>query len=181
MADPQPSKVPSGKIQPEPIPTKAEPGDASSSGGSTDLTSSAELGTSVEQAGDEHGRTTIAESVVAKIASLAALEVSGVDSLGGAISGAIAGVVGRVRGSEQHRTTGVGVEVGTKQAAVDLTMKVRYPYPIHEVAESVRQNVTERIESMTGLEVVEVNIAVTDLAFDGDSDNVGAAGPDRVA
>lgn len=137
-------------------------------------------GTAVEQSGDEHGRTTIAESVVAKIASLAAQEVSGVDSLGGAISGAIAGVVGRVRGSDQHKTAGVGVEVGIKQAAVDLTMKVRYPYPIHEVAESVRQNVMERIESMTGLDVVEVNIAVTDLAFDNEGDT-GGGGPERVA
>lgn len=134
---------------------------------------------SVEPAEDEHGRTTIAESVVAKIASLAAQEVSGVDSLGGAISGALAGVVGRVRGSE-HKTAGVGVEVGTKQAAVDLTMKVRYPFPIHEVADAVRQNVTERIESMTGLEVVEVNIAVTDLAFDADEDGIDQTS-DRVA
>jgi uncharacterized alkaline shock family protein YloU len=132
-------------------------------------------GAVVEATGDEHGRTTIAESVVAKIASLAAQEVAGVDSLGGAISGAIAGVVGRVRGSE-HKTAGVGVEVGTRQAAVDLTMKVRYPFPIHEVADSVRQNVTERIEAMTGLEVVEVNIAVTDLAFDTDGGDPPANG-----
>jgi uncharacterized alkaline shock family protein YloU len=136
-------------------------------------------GGSVEKTGTEHGRTTIAESVVAKIASLAAQEVSGVESLGGAISGAIAGVVGRVRGSE-HKTAGVGVEVGTKQAAVDMTMRVRYPFPIHEVADAVRQNVIERIESMTGLEVVEVNIAVTDLTFD--TDESPSEGPsDRVA
>lgn len=150
----------------------------------TDQISSAEPearpGASLESTGDEHGRTTIAESVVAKIASLAAREVSGVDSLGGAISGAIAGVVGRVRGAE-HKTAGVGVEVGAKQAAVDLTMRVRYPFPIHEVAEAVRQNVTERIEAMTGLEVVEVNIAVTDLAFDGESEVPPAFTPERVA
>jgi len=84
-----------------------------------------------------------------------------------------------VRGSE-HKTAGVGVEVGAKQAAVDLTMKVRYPFPIHEVADSVRQNVTERIESMTGLQVVEVNIAVTDLAFDTDDQGADPA-TDRVA
>lgn len=124
----------------------------------------------IEPSDEGQGKTTIAEVVVTKIASLAAREVDGVDSLGGAISGAISGVVGRVRGSE-HRTAGVGVDVGTKQAAVDLTMKVRYPYPIHEVAESVRQNVIDRIEAMTGLEVVEVNIAVTDLAFDSDEDD----------
>lgn len=111
------------------------------------------------------GRTTIAESVVAKIASLAAKEVEGVDTLGGLVSGAISGVVGRIRGDE-HRTAGVGVEVGERQAAVDLSMTVKYPYPIHETAEAVRSNVIDRIQSMTGLEVVEVNIAITDLSFD---------------
>lgn len=117
----------------------------------------------------ERGTTTIAESVVAKIASLAAREVDGVDSLGGAISGAIAGVVGRIRGDE-HKTAGVGVEVGTKQAAVDLSLTVAYPASIHQVAEAVRQNVIDRIEAMTGLEVIEVNIAVADLAFEGDDE-----------
>ncbi|MCU4186008.1 Asp23/Gls24 family envelope stress response protein [Acidiferrimicrobium sp. IK] len=120
------------------------------------------------------GRTTIAESVVAKIASLAAKEVEGVDTLGGILSGAISGVVGRIRGDE-HRTAGVGVEVGERQAAVDLSMTVRYPYPIHETAEAVRENVIDRIEAMTGLDVVEVNIAITDLSFDG-TGSPGATG-----
>ena len=123
----------------------------------------------VERTDDGRGKTTIAEVVVTKIAALAAREVDGVADLGGAVSSAISGVVGRVRGSE-HRSAGVGVDVGTKQAAVDLVMKVRYPFPIHEVAESVRQNVIDRIEAMTGLAVVEVNIAVTDLAFDSDNE-----------
>lgn len=115
------------------------------------------------------GTTTIAESVVAKIASVAAQEVEGVDSLGGMISGAIAGVVGRIRGDE-HKTAGVGVEVGSKQAAVDLTMTVAYPSPVQEVAEAARQNVIDRIESMTSLDVVEVNVAVIDLAFEGQAE-----------
>ncbi len=127
----------------------------------------------VERADDGRGKTTIAEVVVTKIAALAAREVDGVADLGGAVSSAISSVVGRVRGSE-HRTSGVGVEVGTKQAAVDLVIKVRYPFPIHEVAESVRQNVIDRVEGMTGLAVVEVNIAITDLAFDSDDAPSGA-------
>ncbi len=119
----------------------------------------------------DRGTTTIADSVVAKIAALAAREVDAVESLGGAISSALAGVVGRIRGDE-HKTAGVGVEVGSKQAAVDLSITIRYPAPIPQVAEGVRQNVIDRIESMTGLEVVEVNVAVTDLAFAG-----GGPGP----
>lgn len=112
----------------------------------------------------DRGTTSIDDSVVAKIAALAAREVDGVAALGGAMSGALANVVGRIRGGE-HRTAGVGVEVGSRQAAVDISCQMQYPASIHEVADSVRQNVIDRIESMTGLEVVEVNIAVSDLVF----------------
>jgi uncharacterized alkaline shock family protein YloU len=121
----------------------------------------------------DRGVTSISEDVVAKIAAIAAREVQGVESLGGALSGAIGNVVGRIRGDD-HKTAGVGVEVGTRQAAVDLSMTIRYPASIMSVTSSVRQNVVDRIESMTGLEVVEVNIAVNDLAFgDQEQNNTG--------
>lgn len=123
-------------------------------------------GSDVSSLQTEHGTTTIAEAVVSKIAALAAREVDGVADLGGSVGSALGSVVGRIRGSERN-TAGVGVEVGSTQAAVDLTMKVTYPASIHQVADAVRENVIERIESMTGLEVVEVNIAVVDLVFPG--------------
>jgi uncharacterized alkaline shock family protein YloU len=122
--------------------------------------------TEVIKRSDDRGTTTIDDGVVAKIAGIATREVSGVASMGGSLSGAIADVVGRIRG-EEHATSGVGVEVGTKQAAVDLSITVQYPATITEVASSVRDNVIDRIEKLTGLEVVEVNIAVADLAFPG--------------
>ncbi len=117
----------------------------------------------------EQGTTTIADTVVSKIAAIAAREVDGVAELGGSIAGAIGSVVGRIRGKE-NTTAGVGVEVGATQAAVDLSMRVMYPASIHGVADAVRQNVIDRIESMTGLSVVEVNIAVVDLVFPGSED-----------
>lgn len=113
------------------------------------------------------GSTTVADTVVSKIAAMATREVDGVAELGGAFSGAISGVVGRLRG-EQHRTQGIGVEVGQTQAAVDLKLKVLYPASIRQVADSVRQNVDDRITELTGLEVVEVNIEVIDLVFPGE-------------
>jgi uncharacterized alkaline shock family protein YloU len=122
--------------------------------------------TGVTKRSDDRGTTTIDDGVVAKIAGIATREVSGVASMGGSLSGAVAEVVGRIRG-EEHTTSGVGVEVGTRQAAVDLSITVQYPATITEVASSVRDNVIDRIEKLTGLEVVEVNIAVTDLAFPG--------------
>ncbi|HVM12824.1 MAG TPA: Asp23/Gls24 family envelope stress response protein [Egibacteraceae bacterium] len=135
-------------------------------------------GGSVAQLETERGSTSIDDSVVAKIAALAAREVDGVATLGGNLSGPLGNMVGRIRGSE-HRTAGVGVEVGSRQAAVDINCQMEYPASIHEVAESIRQNVIDRIESMTGLEVVEVNIAVNDLVFPGAEDE-GEGTPSRV-
>ena len=129
-----------------------------------------EASSSIVRQETDRGTTTIDESVVAKIAGIAAREVEGVASLGGAVSGAIAGVVSRVRGGSEHGTAGVGVEVGSRQAAVDLTLTVLYPAVIPDVATNVRDNVAERIERLTGLEVVEVNIAITDLRFEGEED-----------
>jgi uncharacterized alkaline shock family protein YloU len=82
------------------------------------------------------------------------------------MSGAIGSVVGRFRGSE-HDTSGVSVEVGEREAAIDIIMTVEYPASLHEVADAVRERVIERVESMTSLRVVEVNIQVTDLSFPG--------------
>jgi uncharacterized alkaline shock family protein YloU len=113
------------------------------------------------------GETKIEDAVVAKIAAIAAREVDGVSGLGGAVSSALSGVVGRIRGDE-HATGGVGVEVGTRQAAVDVSMSVQYPAAIPDVADAVRENIVDRIQSLTGLEVVEVNIVVVDLEFPGE-------------
>ncbi len=140
---------------------------AASSTSSSSPSSSSSGGGSVEALQTDYGTTTIADSVVAKIASLAAKEVDGVADLGGGVSNAMGSMVGRIRGSDQHSTAGVGVEVGTTQAAVDIVMQVLYPASIHQVANAVRQNVIDRIESMTGLEVTEVNINVSDLSFPG--------------
>ena len=55
------------------------------------------------------------------------------------------------------------VEVGEKQAAVDLDIVVEYGASIVELARAVRRNVITAVERMTGLEVIEVNIAVNDI------------------
>lgn len=136
-------------------------------------------GHSVTKLQTDRGTTSIDDSVVAKIASIAAREVDGVSSLGGAMSSAVAGVVRRIRG-DQHQTGGVGVEVGERQAAVDVTLIALYPASIPDVAESVRQNVISRIETLTGLEVVEVNVAVTDLAFPGGEESEDDSSSRRV-
>lgn len=124
------------------------------------------------------GTTSIEESVISKIAGIATREVDGVAGLGGKVSGAFASLVSRIR-NEEDSTTGVGVEVGTRQAAVDLVIRATYPTPLKELTDKVRDNVIDRIESLTGLEVVEVNIVVTDLVFPGSEDEAEET-PSRV-
>jgi uncharacterized alkaline shock family protein YloU len=110
------------------------------------------------------GKTTIASSVVQKIAGMAAHEISGVYKLGGGLSRAFGEIRERIPGSTgASQTSGVTVEVGEKQAAIDLDLIVEYGVSIVDLAKAVRRNVIGTIEQMTGLEVIEVNIAVNDI------------------
>ncbi|MEU9118900.1 Asp23/Gls24 family envelope stress response protein [Streptomyces sp. NPDC048506] len=109
------------------------------------------------------GRTTIADGVVAKIAFLAAGDVPGVHALGSGFARSVGELRKRVPGGGTSTTHGVKVEVGEKQAAVDLDIVAEYGEIIPQVARAVRENVISAVERMTGLEVVEVNIAVSDV------------------
>jgi uncharacterized alkaline shock family protein YloU len=122
------------------------------------------------------GRTTIAASVVQKIAGIAAREISGVHAMGGGVSRAFGAIRERIPGGGTGgaaNIAGVQVEVGEKQAAVDLDIVVEYGASIVELARAVRRNVITAVERMTGLEVIEVNIAVNDIHLpdiDGDEE-----------
>ena len=109
------------------------------------------------------GRTTIADTVVQKIAGRSAREVSGVHDFGGSAARTFGAIAERIPGARASSGQGVSVEVGEKQAAVDLDLVVEYGVPIGPLAQSIRRNVITAIEQMTGLDVVEVNINVNDL------------------
>ncbi|WP_028929815.1 Asp23/Gls24 family envelope stress response protein [Pseudonocardia asaccharolytica] len=111
------------------------------------------------------GRTTIAAMVVQKIAGIAAREIAGVHSMGGGVSRAFGAIRERIPGggAGAANIAGVQVEVGEKQAAIDLDIIVEYGASIVELARAVRRNVITAVERMTGLEVIEVNIAVNDI------------------
>jgi uncharacterized alkaline shock family protein YloU len=114
----------------------------------------------------ERGRTTISDSVVAQIAGIAAQEVEKVQMGGGstaAVGGFLQSVTGSVTGGSPNYSRGVSVEVGEEEAAVDLTMAVEYGYSVPRLTEAVRRNVINRVESLTGLRVTEVNITVNDV------------------
>ena len=118
------------------------------------------------------GRTSIADSVVAKIAGIAAREVAGVHQMGTGATRAFGSIKEKlpVGGSGPNPTQGVKVEVGERQSAIDVDLVAEYGVSIPDVAESVRRNVIDRVQRMTGLEVTEVNIAVDDVWLGDDSE-----------
>lgn len=109
---------------------------------------------------NDYGAIRIANEVVGIIAGLAATEVGGVAGMSGGLAGGIAEILGR-----KNLAKGVKVEVGEKQAAVDLYIIVDYGVIIPEVAWRVQENVKRAIEAMTGLQVVQVNVHVQGVHF----------------
>ena len=110
------------------------------------------------------GKTTIADTVVSKIAGMAAREVNGVYRLGGGTARAFGAIRERIPGSGGPNVSqGVSVEVGETQAAVDIDVVVEYGVAIADLAAGIRRNVIQSLQQMTGLQVVEVNISVDDI------------------
>jgi uncharacterized alkaline shock family protein YloU len=124
----------------------------------------------------EKGQTTIADPVVTKVAGIAAREVGGVHELGGGVARALSSVTQRLPVGDSS-SQGVSVEVGDKEAAVDVSVVIDYGESIPRVTQEIRDNIIRRIEGITGLSVTEVNVAVNDLYFPGDDQ---AEEPSRV-
>lgn len=118
----------------------------------------------------EQGKTSIADTVVSKIAGIAAREISGVHDLGGGAARAVGALRERIPGSRTNLSQGVAVEVGEHQAAVDLDIVAEYGVAIADLAAAIRRNVVDAVERMTGLEVTEVNITVHDVFLESEQD-----------
>ncbi|KXS37001.1 MULTISPECIES: Asp23/Gls24 family envelope stress response protein [unclassified Candidatus Frackibacter] len=106
------------------------------------------------------GTVRIANEVVGIIAGLAATEVEGVAGMSGGLAGGIAEMLGK-----KNLSKGVKVEVGEKEAAIDLYVIMEYGVKIPDVAWQIQDNVRQAIEDMTGLAVVEVNVHVQGVNF----------------
>ena len=126
------------------------------------------------------GQISVAEGVVQKIAGKACRELGGVHAMGTSGSRMFGSIRERIPGSAgPNFSQGVGVEVGETEAAVDLDIVVEYGVSIAELGRSIQRNVKQAVERMTGLRVVEVNVAVDDVYLPGDDGQDDA--PTRVS
>jgi uncharacterized alkaline shock family protein YloU len=105
------------------------------------------------------GHVRIAEEVFAVIAGTAALEVEGVAGLAGHLAEDIAEKLGR-------RYLGKGVTVKFEGSAVSVAteISVKAGVRIQDMAREVQDKIKNAIETMTGLEVAEVNVGVSALS-----------------
>ncbi|MFB5759524.1 Asp23/Gls24 family envelope stress response protein [Paenibacillus medicaginis] len=108
----------------------------------------------------EIGEIQIAPEVIEVIAGLATVEVKGVAGMSGGFAGGFAELLGR-----KNLSKGVKVEVGQREAAVDVSVIIEYGNRLPEVASLIQHNVKRSIENMTGLSVVEVNVHIHDVQF----------------
>src|SRR5919106_1205885 len=89
----------------------------------------------------DRGATTISDTVVSTIAGMAAREVEGVH-MGGGASRTAGGVLGSLTGSES-KTSGISVEVGRTETAIDLKMGIEYNKNVLQTVEEVRRRITD--------------------------------------
>lgn len=99
------------------------------------------------------GRIEMSADVVATIAGLAARQVAGIHSLGRS----------RYISFGDDPTRGIDVEVGKKEAALDLEVIINYGTNIREVAAELRNRIASEVDRMAGRKVIEVNISVVGI------------------
>lgn len=112
----------------------------------------------------ENGQIKISDEVVETIAGLAATEIEGVAGMSGGFTGGIADILGK-----KNLSKGVKVQVGDKDASIDLYIIVKYGAKIPDVAWRTQESVKDAIINMTGLKVLEVNIHVQGVELNEES------------
>jgi uncharacterized alkaline shock family protein YloU len=111
------------------------------------------------------GEIRISSDVVTIIASNAATQVKGVASLTGGIGGNLSQVLGR-----KSPFKGLKVEVtDNREVNIDLHIIVEYGVRIPDVAWRLQEAIKQSVETMTGLNVNEINIHVQGVSFEKES------------
>src|SRR5689334_7915559 len=121
--------------------------DADARGGSMPSTDIERSATANSDLVTSEGKTSISDAVVRKIAGIATREISGVHNLGTGGTRTLGALRERIPGSNGPNIgQGVGVEVGERQAAIDLDVVVEYGVSIVDLAAAIRRNVISSLE-----------------------------------
>ncbi|MBO5478664.1 MAG: Asp23/Gls24 family envelope stress response protein [Clostridia bacterium] len=113
------------------------------------------------ETGDNNG-IKISDDVVAVIAGVAVSEVAGVAGMAGGFAGGIS----EVFSGKKNLSKGIKVDVGEKETKIDVNIIVEYGTRIPDVAFEIQNRVKKAVETMTGLNVIEVNVHVQGVSIE---------------
>ncbi len=108
------------------------------------------------------GMTNIQPEVIGAIAGVATQSVDGVASLG---TTSLRRTLSERLGGAERRARGVQVEVGTREAILDISLKVAYGHSIPTVVAAVRRAVAANLLTLCGLVAKEINVRVVGMEF----------------
>ena len=115
-----------------------------------------------EEIKSENEGISISNDVVAVIAGVAVSEVEGVSGMAGGFAGGITEVLS----GKKNLAKGIKVDIEENKAKIDVNIIVEYGSRIPDVAFEIQNRVKKSVESMTGLDVEEVNVHVQGVNTD---------------
>ena len=116
----------------------------------------------VEEAEESAGNIKISSDVIATVAGIATNEIKGVAGMGGSVVGGIAEILG----GKKNKGRGVKVEMSENNVVIDIYIIVEYGASTPDIAWEIQDNVKNSVESMTGMNVENVNIHVEGVSFE---------------
>lgn len=124
---------------------------------------------------DRDDKIRISEEVIATIAGIAASEVENLAAMSGGLVDGITGMLGR-----KNLSRGIKVEIKENLVSIELSIVMHYGCKIHEVSKDIQSKVREAVESMTGMQVMAVNINVLGISVGKDSASIQMADETQV-
>ncbi|MDY3005611.1 Asp23/Gls24 family envelope stress response protein [Anaerococcus sp. AGMB00486] len=113
-----------------------------------------------EEIREEVSKLTFADKVVAKISKIAVNRIDGILEMKGSFFDSVSSVF---TSSNEQDTRGVDVEVGQKEAKVNMQIILEYGKSAPRIFEQIKKVVRDNVKEMTGLDVVTVNVDVVDV------------------
>lgn len=107
------------------------------------------------------GSINISDDVIATMVKTAVKEVESVSGLAGTAGPAVAELL-----SKKSTAKGIKVQFEEEAIFIDVAILVKYGANVVNAAKAVQENVTNAVQSMTGLEQVTVNVHVSGVAFE---------------
>lgn len=107
------------------------------------------------------GKVEISPEVIEVIAGIAAQEVNGVAALRGNFAADVAERLGR-----KNHGKGVKVELHEDGIVVDVSIIITYGAAVPEVANLIQLNIQQALETMTAIQLNEINVHVVGVYFE---------------